>query len=90
MDGKWAEFAQAAGGSLTNWATPCIVLDRSNKIGKTINLNESRLAPPQPSECGRQSTLNIVHAQTAALQRLMEVMKPGCPGNVESGETSLS
>ena len=69
MDGKWAEFAQAAGGSLTNWATPCIVLDRSNKIGKTINLNESRLAPPPPSECGRQRTLNIVHAQTAALQQ---------------------
>ena len=25
--------------------------------------------PPQPSECGRQHTLNIVHAQTAAQQQ---------------------
>ena len=26
-------------------------------------------APSQPSECGRQCTLNIVHAQTAAQQQ---------------------
>ena len=44
----------------------------------------------QPSECGRQRTLNIVHAQTAAQQQSIEVIKPGCPGNVESRETCLS
>ena len=27
------------------------------------------IGPPQPSECGRQRTLNIVHAQTAAQQQ---------------------
>ena len=44
----------------------------------------------QPSECGRQRTRNIVHAQKAASSSLMEVMKQGCPGNVKSGESSLS
>ena len=28
-----------------------------------------QLRLPQPSECGRQRTLNIVHAQTAAQQQ---------------------
>ena len=33
----------------------------------------------QPSECGQQRTLNIVHAQTAAQQQSLEIMMPGCP-----------
>ena len=45
----------------------------------------------QYSECTVahiQRAVNIVHAQPAAQQQSNEIMTPGCPGNVEGGETS--
>ena len=43
-----------------------------------------------PSECGRQHTLISDMLKQLLSSSLMEILKPGCPRNVESGETSLS
>ena len=43
----------------------------------------------QPSECGRQHTLAYMLTQLLG-SSVMEILKPGCPRIVESGETRLS
>ena len=42
---------------------------RGVKGTKTITLHRGCISMTQPSECGRQRTLNIVHAHTAAQQQ---------------------
>ena len=46
--------------------------------------------PHSPLILLRLHTRIIVHAQQLLCSSLMEIQKPGCPGNVESEETSLS
>ena len=44
----------------------------------------------QPSECGRQHLWIAYMLKQLLGSSLMEILKPGCLRNVESGETSLS
>ena len=46
-----------------------VSLTSSTQKGKLVKVHLFALSLPQPSECGRQCTLNIVHAQTAAQQQ---------------------